>query len=172
MEAGGGVRGGKLPEFGGIREYEALFRTLRSLRKRRVRRIEYADARPPLHLEFIRLGCSKYLLWGFAVDSFGLLRMFAMVFARTSSRFCQDFARVWRWKGLQIAPPQGQNCSSEGKNSSSDRPGDSQEQPKSLQDNKFWVSSCIFKHFWKILKPKSAQERPKSCLGAPRRIPE
>ena len=42
-EAGGGVRGGKLPEFGRGREYEWLFRTLRSRRKRRVRRIELAS---------------------------------------------------------------------------------------------------------------------------------
>ena len=39
-EAGGGVRGGKLPEFA---DFEALSRTLRSLRKRRVRRIELAS---------------------------------------------------------------------------------------------------------------------------------
>ena len=43
-EAGGGVRGGKLPEFGGeCGKSSALFRTLRSRRKRRVRRIEFAS---------------------------------------------------------------------------------------------------------------------------------
>ena len=43
-ERRGGVRGGKLPEFGGeCGKSSALFRTLRSRRKRRVRRIEFAS---------------------------------------------------------------------------------------------------------------------------------
>ncbi len=99
-----------------------------------------------------------------------------MVFARTSPGFCQDFARVWRWNLPMGRPPnrplEGQNRASEGQKSSSDRPGDSQEQPKSLQDNKFRVFSDVFEKIWKTLKPKSAQEFPKSGPGAPRRIPE
>ena len=42
-EAGGGVREASSPSSEGVREYEAVIRTLRSLRKRRVLRIELAS---------------------------------------------------------------------------------------------------------------------------------
>ena len=110
------------------------------------------------------------------VHAFGLLRTFAMVFARTSPTFCQDFARVWRWSLTMGRPSnrprEGQNRLSEGKKSRSDRPGDSQKQPKSPQDSKFRFFSDIFENFWKILKPKNAQAHPKNGPGAPRRNPE
>ena len=106
------------------------------------------------------------------VHAFGLLRTFAMVFARTSPTFCQDFARVWRWSLTMGRPSnrprEGQNRLSESKKSRSDRLGDSQEQPKSPQDSKFRVFSDIFEKIRKILKPKSVQERPKNGPGAPR----
>jgi len=58
----------------------------------RVRRIEYADARPPhLHLEFIRLGCSECLLW----FSPGLRQDFAKTLPEFGDGIC-------RWEGLRI----------------------------------------------------------------------
>ena len=135
-------------------KFGALSETLRSLRKRRVRRIEDADARPPhLRLEFMRLGCTECVLW-------------------FSPGLRQDFAKSLLEFGDGVTmgrpsnhPPEGKNRPSEGQKSMSDRLGDSQEQSKIPEDDKFCVFLNIFEN---SEKKHEAQERPKSAPERPR----
>ena len=109
------------------------------------------------------------------VHAFGLLNMFAMLFAKISpgfcqdfARVCQDFARVWRWEGLQIAPWRDKIDHRRVKNRAQIARGTPKSSPIAFKTANFELFSNISDKFWKILKPKNAQERPKSARERPR----
>ena len=142
-----------------------------------MRRIEYADAKPPhLHLEFIRLGCSECLLWVSPFMRLGCSECLLWF----SPGLRQDFAKtllefgngVWRWEGLQIAPRRDKIAPRRTKNRAQIARGTPKSSPRASKTTDFKFFQAFLKTSEKKLKPKSAQERPKSCPGAPRRTPE
>ena len=100
-------KGRQAPQEFGIRQ--SILNASLPVVNARVRRIEYADARPPhLHLEFMRLGCSEFLIWVSPFMRLGCSECLQWF----SPGLRQDFAKtlfefgdgVWRWEGLRIAP--------------------------------------------------------------------
>ena len=112
---------------------------------------------------------------GFTVHALGLLSMFAMVFARTSLGFCQDFVRVWRREGLRIAPWRDKIAPRRSKNRSQiawGTPKSSLRASKTSNIKFFHAFLNISGRFRSPRTPKSRLRTPMSCPRTRKSTPE